>query len=278
MQTPTAGTPGSARTPQLEPDSRRPRNIRRPQREPSIVEAVLAARTKPPWFGKDKIAAALRKAGLQVSASSVGRILADAKRRGILREPPRPGVARRKPRPKRPYAVRKPKDYRPTRPGDLVQVDTLDVRPLPGVILKHFTALDVVSRCDVLQVGRRPPPRAPARFLNAIVARMPFPVRAIQADGGSGFQGAFEAACRERGILLFVLPPHSPKLNGHVERAHRTHAEEFYAFYDGELAIGPLNRALREWEAFYNEQRPHQSLGWRTPMEYLAKQRLKEVS
>ena len=60
-----------------------------------------------------------------------------------------------------------------------------------------------------------------ARFLDAIVARMPFPVKAIQVDGGSEFQGAFEEACKERGVLLFVLPPHSPKLNGSVERAHR---------------------------------------------------------
>ena len=42
--------------------------------------------------------------------------------------------------------------------------------------------------------------------------------------------------------------------------------------------MGPLNRALREWEAFYNEERPRQSLGWRTPMEYLAELRLEEAS
>ena len=46
-------------------------------------------------------------------------------------------------------------------------------------------------------------------------------------DGGSEFQASFEEACREKGIKLFVLPPHSPKLNGYVERAHRTHLEEF---------------------------------------------------
>ena len=149
-------------------------------------------RTAPPWFGKDKIAVLLRRRGWKVSASAVGRILADAKRRGVLREPPRPGVARRKPRPIRPYAVRKPSAYRPTRPGDLVQIDTLDVRPAPGVILKHFMARDVVSRCDVLQVGTQATSASAARFLEAVVARMPFPVRAIQVDGGSEFQGAFE--------------------------------------------------------------------------------------
>ena len=228
-------------------------------REPALVNAVLAQRTAPPWFGKDKIAVLLRRRGWKVSASAVGRILADAKRRGVLLEPPRPGVARRKPRPARPYAVRKPSAYRPTRPGDLVQIDTLDVRPAPGVVLKHFTARDVVSRCDVLQVGTQATSASAARFLEAVAERMPFPVRAVQVDGGSEFQGAFEEACRERGILLFVLPPHSPKLNGHVERAHRTHVEEFYNFYDGELTVGPLNRALREREAYYNAER--QSLG-----------------
>ena len=47
---------------------------------------------------------------------------------------------------KRPYAIRKPKEYVAKEPGDIVEVDTLDVRPLPGVVLKHFTARDVISR------------------------------------------------------------------------------------------------------------------------------------
>ena len=58
--------------------------------------------------------------------------------------------------------------------------------------------------------------------------RIPFPVRALQVDGGSEFYADFEAACQRKEIPLFVLPPKSPKLNGHVERANRTHTEEFY--------------------------------------------------
>ena len=42
--------------------------------------------------------------------------------------------------------------------------------------------------------------------------------------------------------------------------------------------VGPLNRTLREWEAYYNAERPHQSLGWLSPMEYLAEQRLGAAS
>ena len=63
--------------------------------------------------------------------------------------------------------------------------------------------------------------------------------------------------------------PRSPKLDGHVERAQRTHTEEFYEVYPDDLGIVPLNQALREWEWVYNNIRPHQSLRYLTPGEYL---------
>jgi hypothetical protein len=44
-------------------------------------------------------------------------------------------------------------------------------------------------------------------------------------DGGGEFAAAFEQACQQKELLLFVLPPKSPKLNAHVERSHRTHNE-----------------------------------------------------
>ena len=143
----------------------------------------------------------------------VGRILSHLKARGVLKEPLRNGVSTHKRQWQRPYAVRKPKGYGVKAPGDLVQVDTLDVRPLPGVVLKHFTARDVISRWDVLEAHSRATAITAARFLDTLQARMPFPIRAIQVDGGSEFQAAFEDTCQERGLLLFVLPPRSPKLN-----------------------------------------------------------------
>jgi hypothetical protein len=51
------------------------------------------------------------------------------------------------------------KDYLPRAPGDLVEVDTLDVRPSPGMVFKHFTARDpfpVAGARDVRAGGRLP--------------------------------------------------------------------------------------------------------------------------
>ena len=64
-----------------------------------------------------------------------------------------------------------------------------------------------------------------------------------------------------RSIRLFVLPPRSPELNAHVERAQRTHTEEFYEITDASFEFGELNQALFEWEKVYNTIRPHQALG-----------------
>ncbi len=85
-------------------------------------------------------------------------------------------------------------------------------------------------------------------------------MRAIQVDGGSEFQDAFEEECQKRSIKLFVLPPRSPKLHGHVERAQSTHTEEFYEVTEANLEIGELNQALLKWEKVYNTVRPHQAL------------------
>jgi hypothetical protein len=52
--------------------------------------------------------------------------------------------------------------------------------------------------------------------------------------------------CQRRGIKLFTLPPRSPKLNGHVERAQRTHTEEFYEVTEASFELSELNRAVTE--------------------------------
>lgn len=254
----------------LESGSHRPHHRRQPTWTPAWADQVLRWRRRFPRWGKDKLVVLLHRQGLRLSTSMVGRILRDLKKRGVLVEPLRSGSRhpRRSLRP-RPYAVRKPKEYRAIHPGDLVEVDTLDVRPLPGVIWKHFTARDVISRWDVLQAHTRATAATATQFLDSLQQRMPFPVRAVQVDGGSEFAAEFEQACQQRGLRLFVLPPRSPKLNGAVERAQRTHTEEFYQVTDCSLEMAALNRELREWEKIYNTVRPHQSLGYLTPEQYL---------
>jgi len=195
----------------LEDRSHRPRHLRQPTYSPELVETVLKLREEYPRWGKDKLVVLLRDKGVSCSASMVGRIIRRLKERGVLKEPVPNHISARKRQWQRPYAIRKPRDYGISQVGDLVQLDTLDVRPLPGVSLKHFTAHDVVSRWNIVSVYRRATATTASLFLDTLAERMPFPVKAIQVDGGSEFEASFEEECHKRGIKLFVLPPTLPQ-------------------------------------------------------------------
>jgi transposase InsO family protein len=257
----------------LEARSHRPHQPRRSTWSQEMELQVLRLREQYPRWGKDKLVVLLRREGRQVSTSMVGRILKRLKdTRQLVEALPEP-TRRRKDLKPRPYAIRKPRGYFAREPGEMVEVDTVDLRPLPGVVLKHFTARDVVSRWDVLGVYGRATANTASLFLEDLLARTPFEVKAIQVDGGSEYKAQFEAACRDKGILLFVLPPRSPKLNGSVERGNRTHRDEFYEVYDLEWTVQGVRPDLLWWEGVYNTIRPYVALGYLTPLEYITQWR-----
>jgi len=53
-----------------------------------------------------------------------------------------------------------------------------------------------------------------------------------------------------------------------VERANRTHREEFYEVQDVDLDLEGHNKQLEQWEYEYNYVRPHQALDYLTPYQY----------
>ncbi len=257
----------------LETRSSRPHHCRRPQWTTTHVLLIRNLRWDHPRYGKDKLAILLQRQAITLSVSMVGRILHYLTTTHQLHEPNavswRPHARHR-----RPYAIRKPTGYGVDAPGSLVQVDTMELRPLPGVIRRHFSAVDCVSRYSVADVRTVATAGTACDFLAILTQRMPFPIQAIQVDGGSEFMAEFETACRDLTIRLFILPPRSPKLNGKVERINRTYRTEFYECYDGDLDLPVLAAALRSFEQAYNTQRPHQALGYQTPAQALADRHL----
>ena len=193
----------------LEDHSRRPCHVRQPQSEPGVVERIRELRERYPRWGKDKLAVLLRREGIEVSASTVGRVINRLKSKGLLVEPVNTILARRarKRRWKPRYAVRKPKGYKIQKPGDLVEVDTMTVRLLPDEVRYQFSARDVLFKFDALRAYKYQSSVKAAHFLQYLRKKFPFPIKAIQIDGGSEFKKYFEKECQKSGILLFVLPP-----------------------------------------------------------------------
>lgn len=254
--------------------TRRPRRVRQPETPPAVEARIRSLREQYPRWGDRKLAVLLRRDGIVTAHATIGRVLARLRAQGQLREPPvvRAALTKRRRRAalQRRYARRMPWYFVARRPGDLIQLDMTPITVFPGCQRVHMSARDVVSRKDVVAAYGQHNSAAAEHFLRHELPRMGFPIRAIQIDGGSEFKAKFERACQALGIALFVLPPRSPRLNGKVERAHRTHQEEFYDLVEVPEDLAAHNALLRQHEAVYNGLRPHQALDYLTPNEFVA--------
>jgi len=257
----------------LEDRSRRPRRMRKSTLHPEVARTVRKLRHRFPAWGKKKLCRLVQNAGYDVSESTVGRLLSAARARGLIEPCPRAHGRLGKPRrkPARPHAkrLRRGERLHAKRPGEAIQVDTMQDNNRFGKTFYHFNAVDVCSRWNVAHVATRATAKSATEFLDRLERDSPFPIEAIQVDGGSEFMAEFEAECAQRGIELHVLAPKSPKLNGRVERVNQTWQQEFYACYEIGDSLRSVRPKARAHQRIYNFDRPHESLGLLSPAEYL---------
>lgn len=95
----------------------------------------------------------------------------------------------------------------------------------------------------------------------------------LRSDNGLIFQSRrFRAACRDYRLSQEFITPYTPEQNGMIERFFRSLKEECIWLHNFET-FDEAKRAITAWIRFYNEERPHQSLGYLSPHEYRAQQR-----
>jgi transposase InsO family protein len=246
-------------------DGLRPRS-RRPHTSPNatsgeVIGKIIRLR-KTYHFGPEKISMYLRRYhDIQVSRSGVWRIL---KRLDMNRLPSSQRYKRHVDRWKR---------YEKQQPGHRVQIDVKFVAPLKGSRKKHyqFTAIDDCTRIRVLRIYDRLSQKTAIQFADYVLEKLPFAVEVIQTDNGTEFASQFHYHVLDAGVGHVYIKPATPRLNGKVERSHRIDAEEFYRMLDGVVIDDTqlFNDRLKEWEDFYNYNRPHGGLGGQTPYERL---------
>ncbi|MEX2220557.1 MAG: helix-turn-helix domain-containing protein [Candidatus Rokuibacteriota bacterium] len=252
----------------LEDRSRRPHRVRTPTTPLRVVERVRQLREKYPRWGREKLSVLLAREGIFVSGKTVDRVLERLRRSGELREPRvvQKSLERRRERMKR---LARPSGLIVDRPGFL-QLDTQDIRG-DGRRAFTFAAVDHLTRKRILGAAARITSEAGALFFDRAVREFPFPIWAVQTDGGSEFKGAFAAAAAAAGIPHYVNRPNYPQGQGRVERSFLTDVLECYEVDDPPRGIAELEQALREWNHVYEQIRPHQALGYLTPNEFYAR-------
>jgi putative transposase len=102
------------------------------------------------------------------------------------------------------------------------------------------------------------------------------PAPTIRSDNGLVFQSRrFREACRLYGLTQEFITPYTPEQNGIVERFFRSLKEECVwqsVYRDFAHARREVDRFIR----WYNTERPHQALGYLSPLEY--REKLEEVA
>lgn len=254
----------SGRLSSLVPRSTRPRHVRQMRVDLRITCFIREVREQYGRIGKEKLEVLLgaycHQLGIvPIRATAIGKII---KRNHFFFEGKKKYVK------KRPGVFRVRHAPREKDPG-YIEMDSVIVYVTSRRYV-FITALDVVTKyAQCLPASTNSSSHA-RQLLEQFRSSYQFPIRTVQTDNGSEFLGAFEAYCQHHQIPHVFTYPRSPRINGGVERFNRTIQEEFIDRSDSllqEKAVISLH--LQRYLSWYNDTRPHQALGYRTPSQYI---------
>jgi transposase InsO family protein len=209
-----------------------------------LRQRILAHRTL--GYGPQKITVLLKREGIRLSHMTVYRFL---KRKRLVR----------------PQTQRK-KHYNAwsrEAPNELWQMDFKGPYEREGRTLWRFDLLDDASRLLITSVEcERASSKVVLDTMRAAVKRYGSPLQVLTDNGAvfvslRGGVSAFHRWCIENRVQHIRARRNHPQTLGKVERVHRTiHTES-----------ERMGKELDEYIEYYNTERPHSSLGYRTPWE-----------
>ena len=209
---------------------------------------IRFARENPSW-GYSRIQGAIGDLGHRVGRTTVSRTL---KREGI------------KPAPDRPSSW---STFIKATWGECAAADffTTEVWTARGLTTFHtLFVIDLATRRVCIAGTARTPDEAfmaqVGRNLTDAVDGFLMAHRKLIVDRDTKFTQGFQALLKSGGVEAIFTPPSSPNCNAYAERFVRSIKEECLGrmIFFGE---GSLRRALREYVAHFNTERPHQGLG-----------------
>ena len=224
---------------------------------------VQLAREKP-RYGYRRLHVLLRRGGEVVNHKRVHRVYREA---GLT-------IGRKK----RKHCVRTGRPLQPaTAPNQEWALDFVHDVVESGRTIRVLSVADAYTReCLGLEVDTSFASRRVTRVLEQIIAERGVPAT-IRCDNGPELTSRhFLAWAIERQIELVHIQPGKPVQNGRLESFNGRLREEclrvswFQNLFDARSKIAA-------WRTEYNEQRPHSSLGYRTPKEFAELSRGKDA-
>lgn len=188
--------------------------------------------------------------GIVVSLSSVKRTL---KRQGLIRH--------RSPWKRWHFSEARPQAILA---GDLVQIDTVHF-VIGNERFYVYTLIDIASRWAYAKVSTRINTWNSLKFVKEAQRAAGFKFKMMQSDHGSEFSTWFTEHLGKMGILHRHIRVRKSNDNGHIERFNRTIQEECL----NKVSYNPkaFQKAIMKYLPYYNNERLHLSLNFKTPVE-----------
>jgi hypothetical protein len=275
----------------LEPKSKAPHQTSVRKRIPQEIEdKILEIRDKYGW-GKEKIQARLKNHHrMKTGASTVNRYLHknlkinpqiskrhkkawwEKKQRESLKEKEQINLE---------IKYRPPTQLKDYQPGALIEKDMKLIPARSKIPLKidhkfhlkdHFnyqhTFIDTFTRMKAMELIEEPDSLKARQAYRQAKKRFPFEIGSMNTDSGGENGKYFRKELQKDEVIQFYSRTGTPTDNPRVERSHLTDEAEFYARGWNNRPYQEQKRGLRDWEYIYNQIRPHQALGYLTPLEF----------
>lgn len=251
----------------LEDKSSAPHHIRGWEVAPLEEQRIIELKKKKIRWGKIKIAWLYKEEfGEIISSWKVQRVIEFHK---LYYHPVKTAKIKRK----RQRAQKKKKITELSKkqfPGFLIAFDTIEIF-WNGLRRYIFTSIDTVSKIAYARMYTTKSSYNGRDFLLRLNYLLEGKIINAGHDNGSEFNKYFKQTCLNLGINQYHSRPHTPKDNPISERFNQTLQYEFIDLGNFDSDPSVFNRNLTEWLIEYNFQRPHQSLGYITPIRYTEK-------
>ena len=194
----------------------------------------------------------LENEGIKVSSSSVFRTL---DRRGLIKK-------------RSPWKRYHPPVPRPRveKPGDLVQIDTIHLMTGPKSRIYVMTLIDVYTRNTYAKCYEKLNSKISCDFLDEAESQSTFDFKMIQTDHGPEFGKWFAERTKRFHRYTRIGKPND---NAHIERFNRTLQEECLDTLPRD--VQKINCELKKYLKYYNEERLHMGIEFKTPMQLITK-------
>ena len=248
--------------------TRRPDNVRQMTTSSSIQDLVCTIRSNDCEKSKYEIQAEILDIyGIKIGYNTVQKIINRHPELNVIKAGHRQIV--RKHRNRSIIRIKAARELKDKYPGSLIQIDTKHLYIL-GKRFYLFVAIDCKSRLGFIHAYKTGSSLNAADFLLKVIRFFPFKIESINTDNGSEYLLNFHKLTKSLGITHYFSHPNTPKMNSRVERLIQTATYEFFNWQDDLINdITMINERCLIFNDKYNTKRYHQSLGYKTPIQFL---------